>query len=338
MRALRRDGFTLVELLVVIGIIALLISVLLPALSIAKEQANKVKCAGNLRSIGQGLQLYATDYKGTFPASYIYAGMVISGNSQTPNAAVNGYVHWSSFLYGDKSKSGPGIFQSTVGWDALQCPSVQSGGLSPTNTFPANLQDGQVNETDGVVDQMSPRCSYTLNEAICPRNKFVLGFQTAVRIYTYVNTGKVKNSGGTILATEFNSDWHIVAGASNTGSGGMVCKSHRPVHGFIAFAGSGDGTACDADQWAPTFGGRGYAYQKCTINQISPTVVPGSCLSRLDWVGRNHGTGSPGKKLSNFLYLDGHVETHHISETIATGNFMWGDKFYSISPNDDGTP
>jgi len=63
----RRRAFTLVELLVVIAIIALLIAILLPTLKAARERANRIKCASNLRQIGIALRIYAHDNKGHFP-------------------------------------------------------------------------------------------------------------------------------------------------------------------------------------------------------------------------------------------------------------------------------
>lgn len=63
----RRQGFTLVELLVVIGIIAVLLSILIPALAGARRQSNDVVCQSNVRAIGQAVAMYAVDFKDRYP-------------------------------------------------------------------------------------------------------------------------------------------------------------------------------------------------------------------------------------------------------------------------------
>ncbi|MSU37039.1 MAG: type II secretion system protein [Pedosphaera sp.] len=62
-----RQGFTLIELLVVIAIISILASMLLPALSRAKEASRKARCLSNLRQMGLGMMMYAEDNSGFIP-------------------------------------------------------------------------------------------------------------------------------------------------------------------------------------------------------------------------------------------------------------------------------
>ncbi len=65
----RMNGFTLVELLVVIGIIALLIGILLPSLNKARQSATTVKSLSNLRQLATGLELYRNEYRGVYPVA-----------------------------------------------------------------------------------------------------------------------------------------------------------------------------------------------------------------------------------------------------------------------------
>jgi len=70
-RGASRSGFTLVELLVVIGIIAVLIGILMPALSRARAQAQSAQCMSNMRACGQILMLYANQNKGYLPCAVL---------------------------------------------------------------------------------------------------------------------------------------------------------------------------------------------------------------------------------------------------------------------------
>lgn len=75
----RKKAFTLIELLVVVAIIALLISILLPSLSRARELAKRAVCASNLRGLGQAMVIYANDNTEQYPAHPVnptYAGTV----------------------------------------------------------------------------------------------------------------------------------------------------------------------------------------------------------------------------------------------------------------------
>ena len=92
----RLQAFTLVELLVVIGIIALLIALLLPALGKAREQAKTVQCASNMRQIGIAIKSYVADHQGKWiPGSEWgeaqFAGPLVTANTSPPLAM------WSFF-------------------------------------------------------------------------------------------------------------------------------------------------------------------------------------------------------------------------------------------------
>jgi prepilin-type N-terminal cleavage/methylation domain-containing protein len=85
--AQREAAFTLIELLVVIAIIALLASLLLPALSRAKDQGKDVACINNLREVGLGIRLWASDQRDQYPWNV----PVIDGGAQ-------GSTDWTDYL------------------------------------------------------------------------------------------------------------------------------------------------------------------------------------------------------------------------------------------------
>ena len=123
----RRRAFTLIELLVVVAIIALLLAMLLPALSGARARSQRVKCQANLRTIGHAVQFYLTENRDAFPDAPFYGCLGYIGRSmyhallgsQTPEhlRPMNRYFGVEDNIVGE----GPQVERKHN--DSFECPS-----------------------------------------------------------------------------------------------------------------------------------------------------------------------------------------------------------------------
>ena len=97
---MRRSGFTLVELLVVISIIAVLAAILLPVLNKAREAAHAATCRNNLQQVGQGVQMYSNDYNGYLCwASNSSWCKHPEWPAPDPNPTRQGHIDWTQWDY-----------------------------------------------------------------------------------------------------------------------------------------------------------------------------------------------------------------------------------------------
>ncbi len=326
----RVSAFTLIELLVVVAIIAVLIGILLPALSAARRHGQSVKCATNLHHVAQAMGSYLADNGGVYPPSYIYPydaeGNYNLASQGESNDHPFGYLHWSWFLYS----------RGQAPEDSFKCPSIPNGGAPRTNPGPLGWEPGQVDQNGNsgpnagaIQDKQAERMAYTGNAAIFPRNKFAFGMVSGSRVNVFVNEKAIDDPSRVVLATEFNKNWKVVA--EGGGDAGLLSKSHRPINALLhATAGS--------DEYGAPEGVPGFQYGSPTTNfglqredQITNArgLLSTSGLSEANAVGRHHPGGDKLGGSSNFLYADGHVERKTIRQTLE--RWEWGRRYYSLS-------
>jgi prepilin-type N-terminal cleavage/methylation domain-containing protein/prepilin-type processing-associated H-X9-DG protein len=165
-------AFTLVELLVVIGIIALLISILLPALSKAREKANQIKCCAQQRQILQGMMLHANDHRGYMPLAgqinIATSGLVLAATpADVQDARREKYeyygtttLHITSTAAGIGKYLGQGIDFTSK--DTLEA-SLNTGVIRQIMVCPSDKEGGRYGVT--VQQGGSHWSSYAFNEA-----------------------------------------------------------------------------------------------------------------------------------------------------------------------------
>jgi len=116
-----RRGFTLVELLVVIGIIAVLMGILIPTLSRARQQGNGIKCAAQIKGIGQQILIYAQNNKGwLYPVRIDKSTTPPTYNNRGSGQPEN--ERWICYVFDDKMRDGSLNPQNHYSHEVMKCP------------------------------------------------------------------------------------------------------------------------------------------------------------------------------------------------------------------------
>jgi prepilin-type N-terminal cleavage/methylation domain-containing protein len=196
-----KEGFTLVELLVVIGIITVLVGILLPALSKARAASKNVVCLSNLQHLGQGFAIYADQYKGWWPAP------------ATPNTTPSTFWHRDyiyPILFGHPVLAGQVTDNTFIANSIFECPAADQRMSNISYMTP-------ITEIDATDQQ---QFSYGMSSRLCD---MYLGAAATNAAHVAINgdkncfknVAKIQNTSLTCLLIDSVGSW---AGTINDGS------------------------------------------------------------------------------------------------------------------------
>lgn len=261
----RTRGFTLLEVLVVVGTISVLVALLMPALHKTRQSAMRLACASNMRQLGVAVQAYAAENRGVLP----FAAMKVSPPSGGTHAGM-WCLSWddliSDHLGGNLSTAEKEAAFNYKGLEVLKCPSDPYDPVYGTagvhrRSYALVRAASAVNPNDGrPFGGVAYQWTVPSLAAYQPSGKFQL------------KISQIRNASSTFLAVENPNPWNA----------------------------------------------QGYDYESFidTPAQVSPYVM---------WLG-DVLTGDRARRTFhgdrwNFLYVDGHVESLQLEDTVRNGDF-----------------